>query len=153
MSTYSQIYIQIVFAVRGRVNIISPEWEEELHKYISGFIRNKNQKLLAINGTTNHLHIFIGMKASCCLSDLVRELKKASNSFIKEKRLCKYDFSWQEGFGAFSYSRSHVDNVINYIKNQKEHHKKQTLKNEFLHYLSEYDVEYDKKYLPDFDID
>jgi REP element-mobilizing transposase RayT len=151
MSTYSQIYIQIVFAVKGRINRIDPTWEEELYKYISGYIRNMNQKLLAINGTTNHLHIFIGMKPSCCLSDFVRELKKSSNAFIKEKKLCKYDFNWQEGFGAFSYSRSHIENVINYIKNQKEHHKTQTLKNEFLDYLSEYNIDYDHKYLPDFD--
>lgn len=150
MSTYSQIYIQIVFAVRGRDNNINPEWEDRLHKYISGFIRNNKQKLLAINGTSNHLHILIGMLPSCCLSDFVRELKKSSNIFINENKLCKCRFNWQEGFGAFSYSRSQIDNVIKYILNQKTHHMKQTFKEEFMDYLKEYEIDHDERFLPDF---
>jgi len=129
MSTYSQIYIQIVFAVQNRHSLINSEWEEKLFKYITGIISNKNQKLIAINGTSNHIHILIGMTPSCCLSDLVRELKKASNSFINENKLCNCFFRWQEGFGAFSYSRSELDKVAKYIINQKQHHSKESFKN------------------------
>lgn len=153
MSTYSQIYIQIVFAVKGRESFIKPEFEERLHQYISGFVRNKQQKLIAINGIATHIHILIGMTPSCCISDLVRELKKASNNFVNENRLCRYIFRWQEGFGAFSYSRSQLDSVIKYIINQKTHHAKKTFKDEFLEFLKEFKVEYDEKYLPQFDED
>ena len=122
--TFSQIYIQVVFAVKGRECVIHTSWEEELYKYISGIVRNKGQKMLAINGMPDHLHFIIGMKPSCCLSDLVREIKKSSNDFINEKKFSKYKFSWQEGYGAFSYSHSALDNVIQYVNNQKEHHRK-----------------------------
>ncbi len=118
--TFSQIYIQVVFAVADRESLISQEWEEELYKYITGVIRNKKQKLLAINGMPDHVHILIGMKPSCCLSDLVREIKKASNDFVSRKKLSKFKFQWQEGYGAFSYSHSHLDNVIGYIQRQKD---------------------------------
>lgn len=151
MSTYSQIYIQIVFAVQGRESFIKPEWEERLHQYIAGFIRNKQQKLIAVNGTPNHIHILIGMTPTCCLSDLIRELKKASNSFINGNKLCSYIFRWQEGFGAFSYSRSQIDNVVKYIIKQKEHHAKKTFKDEFLEFLQKFEIMYDEKYLPDWE--
>ena len=111
MSTYSQIYIQIVFAVKGRESLILPQWEERLHKYITGIVQNKEQKMLAINGMSDHLHFLIGMKPSCCLSDLVREIKKSSNDFIKVEKLSKFKFSWQEGYGAFSYSHSQLNDV------------------------------------------
>src|SRR4030095_5184805 len=104
--TFSQIYIQTVFAVKGRQSFIHHSWEEKLYKYISGIIQNKKQKTLAINGMPDHIHFFIGMRPSCCLSDLVREIKKSSNDFIKENHLCKFKFSWQEGYGAFSYGNS-----------------------------------------------
>ena len=145
--TFSQIYIQIVFAVKGRDSLIHPSWEEELYKYITGIIKNKEQKLLAINGKSDHIHILIGMRPSCCLSDLVREIKKSSNDFIKEKRFSKFKFQWQEGYGAFSYSHSALDNVIGYINNQKEHHKKQTFKDEYMAFLKKFEVEYKDDYL------
>ena len=148
--TFSQIYIQIVFAVKKRESLIHQSWEEELHKYISGIIRNKEQKVLAINGMPDHIHILIGMKPSCCLSDLVREIKKSSNEFIKERKFSKYHFQWQEGFGAFSYSHSALDNVISYIQNQKAHHKKQTFKEEYKEFLIKFQVEYKDEYLYDF---
>ncbi len=107
--TFSQIYIQIVFAVKNRDSLIQPSWEEELYKYISGILKNKQQKLIAINGMPDHIHLFIGMKPSCCLSDLVREIKKSSTEFINEKKFSKFKFNWQEGYGAFSYSHSHID--------------------------------------------
>lgn len=145
--TFSQIYIQIVFAVEHRESLISPEWEEELYKYITGIIQNKGQKMIAINGMPDHIHIFIGMKPSCCLSELVREIKKSSNDFIKEKKFSKYKFNWQEGYGAFSYSHSAIDNVAKYVMNQKEHHKKQTFKEEYLDFLNKFQIEYKYEYL------
>jgi putative transposase len=145
--TFSQIYIQIVFAVEHRDSLISPEWEDELYKYITGIVQNKGQKMLAINGMPDHIHIFIGMNPSCCLSDLVREIKKSSNDFIKEKNFSKFKFNWQEGYGAFSYSHSAIDNVVKYVMNQKEHHKKQTFKDEYLDFLNKFQIEYKDEYL------
>lgn len=145
--TFSQIYIQVVFAVQNRESMIQPSWEEELYKYISGIVRNKEQKMLAINGMPDHIHFFIGMKPSCCLSDLVREIKKSSNDFIKEKKLSKSKFNWQEGYGAFSYSHSQIDSVIKYIMKQKEHHKKQTFRDEYLDFLKKFAIEFKEEYL------
>ena len=147
MSTYSQIYIQIVFAVKNRQALIANSWQEELYKYVTGIVKNKSQKMLAINGMPDHIHILIGMKPSCCLSDLVREIKKSSNSFVKEKEFSKYKFEWQEGFGAFSYSHSSLDNVIGYIKNQKEHHKKRSFKEEYIDFLEKFQIEFKDEYL------
>lgn len=145
--TFSQIYIQIVFAVKGRKSLIAPHWEEELYKYITGIITNKGQKLLAINGISDHIHILIGLKPSCRLSDLVREIKKSSNTFIKEKRFSSYKFEWQEGYGAFSYSHSALDNVIAYVNKQKEHHRKRTFKEEYVDFLTKFKIEYKSEYL------
>jgi putative transposase len=147
MSTYSQIYIQIVFAVKKRDSLIQNTWEDELYKYITGIISNKGQKLLAINGMPDHVHILIGMKPSCCLSDLVREIKKSSTTFIKEKKFTKFNFRWQEGFGAFSYSHSSLNNVIAYIQNQKEHHRKKTFKEEYIEFLEKFQIEFKDEYL------
>ncbi|MBP9017603.1 MAG: IS200/IS605 family transposase [Paludibacteraceae bacterium] len=145
--TFSQIYIQIVFAVQNREAMISSSWEEELYKYITGIVRNKEQKMLAINGMPDHIHFFIGMKPSCRISDLVREVKKSSNDFITEKNFSKFKFNWQEGYGAFSYSHSHIDSVIKYIMNQKEHHKKQTFREEYMDFLKKFEVEFKDEYL------
>jgi len=147
VGTFSQIYIQFVFAVKHRESLIHSSWEEELYKYMSGIIRNKEQKLLAINGMPDHIHILIGMRPSCCLSDLVREIKKSSNEFINEKRFSKFKFQWQEGYGAFSYSHSALDNVIAYINNQKEHHKVKTFREEYLDFLEKFEVAYKDEYL------
>lgn len=147
MSTFYQIYIQVVFAVKGRNSLIAQSWEEELYKYITGIITNKGQKLIAINGMPDHIHILIGMKPSCCLSDLVREIKKSSNAFINEKKFSKFKFEWQKGYGAFSYSHSSLDNVIAYIQNQKEHHKKKSFREEYIDFLKKFEVEYKDEYL------
>ncbi len=147
--TFSQIYIQVVFAVKNRDSLINPEWEERLYQYMTGIVRRKEQKMLAINGTHNHIHFFIGMKPSCSLSDLVREVKKSSNDFIKDNSLSKFKFSWQEGFGAFSYSHSQIDNVIKYVMNQKEHHRKVSFKEEYIDFLKKFEIEHDEKYLFD----
>ncbi len=147
INTYSQIYIQTIFAVQNRNALIKPSWESELYKYITGVVQNKGQKMIAINGTSNHIHFLIGMKPSCCLSDLVREIKKTSNKFIKEKKFTPYNFQWQEGFGAFSYSHSQLTDVIQYIENQKEHHKKRNFRDEYLAYLKAFDIEFKDEYL------
>ncbi len=149
MSTFSQIYIQVVFAVKNREALIANSWEEKLYQYITGIVQNKGQKMLAINGMPDHIHFFIGMKPSCCLSDLVREVKKASNEMIKENKLSKFKFNWQEGYGAFSYSHSHIDNVVKYVMNQKTHHRKISFKEEYVGFLKKFEIEYDEKYLFD----
>ena len=150
-NTYSQIYIQIVFAVAGRINLIEKNWRNELYKYITGIIKNHDQKLIAIGGIENHIHILIGLKPNIALSDLVRDIKANSSRFINERRFVKGKFSWQEGFGAFSYSHSQLDNVIRYIQNQEEHHKTNDFKDEYLKFLKNYEVDFDEKYLFDFE--
>jgi REP element-mobilizing transposase RayT len=145
--TFSQIYIQVVFAVKGRESLIHHSWEEELNKYITGIVTNKEQKLLAINGMPDHTHILIGMRPSCCLSDLVRKIKKASNEFINKKRFVPGKFQWQEGYGAFSYSHSALDDVIAYIQNQKEHHRKKTFQEEYKEFLTKFQIEHKDEYL------
>ncbi|AXJ00537.1 REP element-mobilizing transposase RayT [Cyclonatronum proteinivorum] len=145
--TFSQIYIQVVFAVKGRQSLIHTSWEEELYKYINGIITNKEQKLLAINGMPDHVHFLIGMRPSCCLSDLVREIKKSSTAFVNEKKFCKHKFQWQQGYGAFSYSHSALDKVISYIQNQKKHHSKRTFQDEYKAFLTSYQIEYKDEYL------
>ena len=147
--TYSKIYIQVIFAVQNRNALIQPAWEEELYKYITGIIKNKGQKMLQINGTTNHLHLFIGMKPTCLLSDLVREVKKSSDEFILKNKFTPFKFKWQEGFGAFSYSHSQLTDVIQYISKQKEHHKKQTFREEYLSFLKAFEIEFNDDYLFD----
>lgn len=146
-STYSQIYIHVVFAVKGRDSLIHSSWEERLYKYITGIIQNKEQKMLAINGMPDHIHFLIGMKPSCNLSDLVREIKKASNEFIKENKFAPFKFQWQEGFGSFSYSHSQLDDVIGYIMNQKEHHKKKVFREEYLELIKKFEIGYKEEYL------
>lgn len=146
-NTFTQIYIQVVFAVQNRNSLIMPAWEEELFKYITGIVQNKGQKMLSINGTKNHIHFFIGMKPTCKLSDLIREIKKSTSTFIKENRFSKFKFQWQEGFGAFSYSHSQLNDVIKYIENQKERHTKKTFKEEYLAFLKAYEIEFKNEYL------
>lgn len=145
--TYSQIYIHIIFAVKGRESLIHSSWEERLNKYITGIVQNKEQKMLAINGMPDHIHFLIGVRPSCNISDLVREVKKSSNEFIKENKLSKFKFQWQEGFAAFSYSHSQLNNVIGYINSQKEHHKEKSFKEEYLEFLEKFAIDYKKEYL------
>lgn len=146
-NTYTQIYIQVVFAVKGRNSLINHSWEEQLYKYITGIVQNKGQKMLAINGLPDHIHFLIGMKPDCALSDLVREIKKSSNAFIKENKFTKLKFQWQEGFGAFSYSHSQLDDVVGYIMNQKQHHKRKTFKEEYFELLTKFNIVFKNEYL------
>ena len=146
-NTYSQIYIQIVFTVKGRENLIKKANREELHKFITGIVSNREQKLLAIFAMPDHVHILVGMKPNIALSDLVRDIKSGSSKFINDSKWVNGKFNWQEGYGGFSYSKSHLDNVIKYILNQEEHHKKQTFKEEYHSFLEKFEIEYDEKYL------
>ena len=146
-NTFSQIHIQIVFAVQGRDAIIHSSWEDNLYKYITGIVQKKEQKMMAINGMPDHIHFLIGLRPSCCLADLIRDIKKASNEYIKENKYSKCKFNWQEGYGAFSYSYWDVDKIITYIHNQKVHHDKKSFKEEYEALLKDFNVAYDEKYL------
>jgi len=146
-NTYSQIYIQIVFAVSGRENLISQEWRDELYKFITGIVRNQGQKLLAINGVADHIHILLNIQPNIAVSDLVRDIKANSSRWVNEKGLVRGKFRWQEGFGAFSYSLSQLDDVIGYIQRQEEHHQKVSFKKEYLTYLERFNVDFDEKYV------
>jgi putative transposase len=132
--TFSQIYIQIVFAVKGRENLISSKWKNELHKYIAGTIKGKGQKPIIVNGMPDHIHAFVGLKPVMAISDLVRDIKNNSTNFINNQNLVMGKFAWQEGYGAFSYSHSHIGKVYDYIMDQEKHHKKKTFKQEYLHF-------------------
>jgi putative transposase len=146
-NTYTQIYVQIVFAVKGRQNLISKENREELHKFITGIVSNRNQKLFAVFAMPDHVHILMSMSPTISISDLVRDIKAGSSKFINEKGWTNGKFNWQEGYGAFSYSKSSVDSVVKYISNQEEHHKKKTFKEEYLDFMKKFEIEYDPKYV------
>ena len=146
-NTYSQIYIHIVFTVQGKLNLISKQHREELHKIISGIITNRNQKLISIFAMPDHVHILVGLQPNMALSNLVRDIKSGSSKYITEKRWVKGKFNWQEGYGSFSYSKSQISQVANYIMNQEEHHREKTFKEEYLEILEKFEVEYDEKYL------
>ena len=144
--TYSQIYIQIVFAVSGRQNLIRKQHKEELHKYISGIVSQRRQKLLAIHCMPDHTHMLIGLKPSMALSDLVRDVKNSSTNFINTKRWVIGRFGWQDGFGAFSYGHSQLTTILNYIRNQERHHARRTFREEYLQFLKKYEIEHDERY-------
>jgi putative transposase len=146
-NTYTQLYIQIIFAVKGRENLISKNNREELHKYITGIVKNREQKLLSIFCMPDHTHLLVSIKPSISISDLVRDIKAGSSHFVNEQKWVKGKFNWQEGFGAFSYSRSQIDTAAQYILNQEEHHKKKTFKEEYIDFLQKFKVDYDTKYL------
>jgi len=146
-NTYTQIYIQIVFAVKGRQNLILKENREELHKFITGIVANRNQKLFAVFAMPDHVHILVSMSPTITISDLVRDIKAGSSKFINDKGWINGKFSWQEGYGAFSYSKSNVDSVVKYILNQEDHHKKKTFREEYLDFMEKFEIEYDPKYV------
>jgi len=146
-NTFSQIYIQIVFSVKGRQNLIQKTWRDELYKYICGIVNGKEQKVYAIGGMADHLHVLISINPTICLSDLVRDIKANSSKWINEKHFVAGKFHWQEGFGAFSYSQSQLDIIIAYINNQEQHHKKKTFRDEYVELLQKFNIEYDEKYL------
>lgn len=145
--TFSQIYIQVVFAVKGRENLLQKPWRDEIFKYMSGIIKGKNQKPIIVNGVSDHVHLFIGLKPVMQLSDLVRDVKNNSSNFINKNKFVRGKFSWQEGYGAFSYDHSQINNVYQYVLNQEEHHKKRSFREEYLDFLQKFEIEYNEKYL------
>lgn len=146
-NTYTQIYIQIVYGVQGRHSLITKDHKDELYKYTTGIVKMRGQKLIAINGMPDHIHLFVGMTPTIAISDLVRDIKAGSSGFINEKKWVRGRFHWQEGFGAFSYSHSQIDRVTQYIRNQEEHHCKKSFREEYLELLTRFEVGYDEKYL------
>ena len=148
--TFTQIYIHLVFAVKNREAVIKSEFQEEVYKYMSGTINSMGHKALAINGMPDHIHVFLGLHPAMAISELVKELKRSSTNFINDKNWLPGKFQWQTGFGGYSYSRSQIDFVINYIKNQKEHHKKRTFREEYMKFLKDYDIDFNPDFLFDF---
>lgn len=146
-NTYSQLLIHVVFAVKGRKNLISELHREELQKYITGLVQKRAQKLLAIYIMPDHVHMLVGLKPNTAVSDLVRDIKSISSGFISEKRWIPVKFNWQEGFGAFSYSKSQIEGVTKYILNQESHHIKRTFREEYFDFMKKFDIDYDEKYL------
>jgi len=146
-NTYTQLYIHGVFAVKYREAIIQPSWEERLHKYITGIVQNNGHKMIAINFMPDHLHYFVGLNPNQSISQMMQLVKGDSSEFINSKGFTNRKFQWQEGFGAFSNSRSQIDDVVKYILNQKEHHSKKTFKEEYREILKEYGVEFNEKYI------
>ena len=146
-NTYTQIYIHIVFAVQGRQNLIRREHNDELQKYMTGIISGQGQKLIAINNMPDHFHILIGQRPNVALSDLIRNIKAGSSGFINDRRWVAGRFSWQEGFGAFSYSHSQLSMVIRYIENQQEHHRRKGFSEEYFELLKRFNVPHDQRYI------
>jgi putative transposase len=146
-NTFTQLYIHFVFAVKFRAAIIQPDWEEHLHKYITGIVQNNGHKMLAINSAVDHLHLFIGLNPNQSISELMRLVKGDSSEFINKQKFIKAKFVWQEGYGAFSNSQSQIDGVVKYIVNQKQHHHKTSFREEYIKMLNEYRVDYDERYI------
>ena len=153
-NTYSQIYLQIVISVNGRQNLLHKSWRKKLFTYMAGIVNSKNHKCITINGVADHVHLFIGLIPSEAISDLVRDVKNNSSNFINDNKLVNGKFSWQAGYGVFSYSQSNISNVFQYISNQEEHHKSISFKDEYVKFLNEYQISYQDKYLFEmYDID
>ena len=146
-NTYTQIHIQIVFTIQNRECVIKNTWRDELYKYITGIIQNNKHKLLAINGMPDHIHILIGYRPAQSLSDLVQDIKGSSSKWINEKRFVQVRFSWQEGYGAFSYAKTDLAKIIGYIQQRQEHHIRKSFLEEYLELLKEFDIEYDDRFV------
>ncbi len=146
-NTYSQIYVHFVFSVQNRMSLISPKWQSELYQYMSSIIMNQGHKTYAINGMPDHVHILVSMNPKQAPSDLMHSVKRSSSLWVNNKRLVVGKFAWQEGFGAFSYGKSQIPKIAKYIEKQKEHHKKQTFREEYIQFLKLFEVEYDERYI------
>ena len=146
-NTYSQIYLHFVFAVQNRMSLISPAWQTDLYKYMSGIISNNGHKRYAINGMQDHVHALVSMNPKQSPSDLMHDVKRSSSLWINENRLVMGKFSWQEGFGVFSYGNSQIPDIANYIEQQKKHHEKRTFIEEYIRFLKLFEVEYDERYI------
>lgn len=149
-NTFSQIYLQFVFAVQHRQYLIPKEHKEELHKYITGLVQKRKAKMLAINCMPDHVHLFVGFKPTILISDFVKEIKVESNEFINNKKWMNWKFNWQEGYGVFSYSQSHIDAVVKYVLNQEVHHQRKTFRQEYHELLEKFEVPFEERFLFDF---
>lgn len=150
-NTFSQIYLQFVFAVKQRESLIPKIHKEDLHKYITGLVQNRNAKMIAVHSMPDHTHLVVGFKpGSMMISDFVKEIKVESNEFINTQKWMKKRFNWQLGYGVFSYSHSHIDRVAKYVLNQEKHHKKRTFREEYLLLLKKFEIPFDEKYLFEF---
>ncbi|MDR0834223.1 MAG: IS200/IS605 family transposase [Candidatus Symbiothrix sp.] len=146
-NTYTQIYIHYVFAVQNRIGLIQNRWRDDLYKYMNGIIANNGHKLFAIGGMPDHVHALVSMSPKQAVSDLMADVKRSSSLWINNHRLVMGKFSWQEGFGAFSYGKSQISNIANYIETQEQHHGKRTFKEEYLEFLKLFEIEYDERYV------
>ena len=146
-NTYHQIYLQIVFEVKYRAAVIDKSWSNRLYGVIGNLINESNCKTIIINGVEDHVHCFIGLRPVVSVSELLKTVKAKSSKYINDHSLTSSRFEWQEGYGVFSYSQSQVDSVYNYIKNQEEHHKKQTFRDEYIGFLKQFKIEYDEQYI------
>jgi putative transposase len=149
-NTYSQVYLHFVFAVKNRQSLVPKGHKEELQKYFTGLVENRKIKMLAINCMPDHTHIFVGFKPVISMSDFVKEIKVESNEFVNKQKWTGYRFAWQEGYGVFSYSHSHIGSVIKYVLNQEEHHRHVTFKEEYLNFLRKFEIPFEDKYLFEF---
>ncbi len=141
------MYVQLVFAVKFREALLTKDIRTNVFEYISGIITNMNHKSIIVNGVSDHIHIFLGMNPSKSISDTVHDIKRNSSLFINREKLCRRRFAWQEGFGGFTYSRSHINNVYHYILRQEQHHKKTRFREEYLDFLKKFEIEYNEKFL------
>jgi putative transposase len=146
-NTYTQIHIHAVFAVQRRECVIGETWKDELYRYIAGIIENNKHRLLAINGMPDHIHILFGFRPVQSLSDLMQDIKGNSSKWINERNFAKGRFSWQEGFGAFSYEKSALPGVVQYIVNQEEHHKKISFGQEYIDLLDQFEIQYEERFV------
>jgi putative transposase len=146
-NTYTQLYIQFVFAVQNRMSLIKEDWQTDLYKYMTGIIGQQEHKLLAINGIPDHIHILISMNPRQAPSDLMYHVKRSSSIWINDNKLCPGKFAWQEGFGAFSYGKSQIPTIARYIENQQQHHSKRTFIEEYIGFLKAFGIEFDERYI------
>ena len=146
-NTYTQIHIHAVFAVQNRMSLINKSWQERLYKYIIAVIQKQEHKVLSIGGMPDHVHILFGFRPTQALSNLIQEVKRDSSEWINKEKLVIGRFSWQEGYGAFSYGKSQISDVANYIETQEKHHRKRTFREEYLEFLEKFGIEYDERYI------
>jgi putative transposase len=149
-NTFSQIYLQFVFAVKHRENLIAPQHKEELHRYLTALVQNRNAKMLAVHCLPDHTHLFVGIKPTVLISDFIKEFKVESNAFINQKKWIKGKFGWQEGYGVFSYSHSHINAVVQYVLNQEKHHARKSFRQEYQELLTLFNIPFEEKFLFDF---
>ncbi|MDR1729844.1 MAG: IS200/IS605 family transposase [Prevotellaceae bacterium] len=146
-NTYTQIHIHSVFAVQNRLALIKTDWQDRLYQYIIAIIQNHGHKVLSIGGMPDHVHVLFGFRPTQSLSELMQQVKRNSSEWINKEKLALGKFSWQEGYGAFSYSKSQITQVAKYIENQEEHHKKKTFIEEYRKILEDFGLEYNERYI------